>query len=210
MPETVLTRYETALVTRLETSSLARFKTKVPHPLILGKTRWSAVPLTDKKDYVAAMTLYTVGYEGCDIEEFVKFLQKKKISVIADLRKNPVSRKRGFSKNKLAEQLGLKKINYVHYKTLGTPTAWRKLESAGRMTREKMFELYVREVLPKASEEIELLRNLLANQSTAILCYEADAIDCHRNYVADELVRLEKRKLKVVHLLPKPELVEEA
>jgi uncharacterized protein (DUF488 family) len=155
---------------------------------------------------LAGMTLFTIGYEGCDIEEFVQFLKKKKISVIADLRRNPVSRKRGFSKNKLAEQLALKKINYVHYKTLGTPTAWRKLESAGRITREKMFELYVREVLPKATEELQALQELMHHQNTAILCYEADATDCHRNYVADKLITL--GKLKVEHLLPKPELVE--
>lgn len=150
------------------------------------------------------MTLYTVGYEGCEIEDFVKFLKKNRIALVADLRKNPVSRKKGFSKNKLAEQLGLKKIEYLHYPNLGTPSAWRKMENAGRITRKKMFEMYVDKILPLGKKDLESLRQLLRQKNTAILCYEADASDCHRSFVADEMSRLEKGKLKVVDLVPKP------
>ncbi len=154
------------------------------------------------------MTLYTVGYEGCEVEEFVQFLKKNKIEIIADLRKNPVSRKRGFSKHKLAEQLAKKKIDYVHYVALGTPTNWRKMEKAGRMTRKKMFELFVEQILPRAQKEVQVLRDLLKEKNTAILCYEADATDCHRSFVADEILRQSKRKIKVVDLQPHPELIE--
>jgi uncharacterized protein (DUF488 family) len=146
------------------------------------------------------VTLYTVGYEGFEVEDFVKFLKKNHIEVIADLRKNPVSRKRGFSKNKLAEQLAKKKIDYVHYVNLGTPSQWRKMESQGKISREKMFQLYVEKILPAASKELISLRELMRKKTTAVLCYEADASDCHRSYVANEVRRLEKRKLKVVDL----------
>lgn len=49
------------------------------------------------------MDLFTVGYEGLEIDDFTKFLKRHRIQLVADLRKNPVSRKRGFSKHKLAE-----------------------------------------------------------------------------------------------------------
>jgi uncharacterized protein (DUF488 family) len=156
---------------------------------------------------LSSMTLYTVGYEGCEVEEFVQFLKKNKIEIIADLRKNPVSRKRGFSKHKLAEQLAKKKIEYVHYVALGTPTIWRKMEKAGRMTRQKMFELFVQQILPGAQKEVQALRDLLNEKNTAILCYEADAKDCHRSFVANEVLRQSKRKIKVVDLHPRPELL---
>lgn len=148
------------------------------------------------------MELFTVGYEGCDIDEFTDFLKKKKIQVIADLRKNPVSRKKGFSKNKLAEQLKLKKINYVHFPELGTPSAWRKLEDQGKITRKKLFEEYVDKIIPQGSKEIELLRQMMREKRIALLCYEADDSDCHRSFVAKEIWRLEKKKLDIVNLKP--------
>ena len=150
------------------------------------------------------MELYTVGYEGFDVEDFVTFLKKNKIKLIADLRKNPISRKRGFSKNKLAEQLKEKKIEYLHFKNLGTPTEWRRQQAAGKMSRSKMFELYTDKIIPMASKEIEQLRKLLREKNTAILCYEADATDCHRSYVAKEISRLEKKKIKIVNLERRP------
>lgn len=148
------------------------------------------------------MELYTVGYEGLDIDEFTDFLKKKKIQIIADLRKNPVSRKKGFSKNKMAEQLKLKKIDYIHFPKLGTPSAWRKLENEGKITRKKMFEEYVDKIIPQDPEDIETLRKMLKEKRIALLCYEADATDCHRSFVAKEIWRLEKKKLEIVHLKP--------
>jgi uncharacterized protein (DUF488 family) len=148
------------------------------------------------------MELYTVGYEGCDIDEFTDFLKKKKIQLIADLRKNPVSRKKGFSKNKMAEQLKLRKIDYMHLPGLGTPSAWRKLEAQGKITRKKMFEEYVDKIIPQGSKEIDALRNLMKEKRVALLCYEADPTDCHRSFVAKEIWRLEKKKLDIVDLKP--------
>ena len=85
------------------------------------------------------MKLYTVGYESCDIEDFTEFLRKHKIRQVADLRKNPVSRKKGFSKSRLAENLALKKIDYLHLAALGVPREWRKLAKEEKITRKKMF-----------------------------------------------------------------------
>ena len=107
------------------------------------------------------MELYTVGYEGLEIDEFTSFLRKNKIQIIADLRKNPVSRKKGFSKYKMAEQLELKKIAYAHFPALGTPSAWRKLENEGKISRKKMFEDYVEKIIPQGIKEIETLRKLI-------------------------------------------------
>ena len=146
--------------------------------------------------------LYTVGYEGLDVDEFTLFLKKKKIQVVADLRKNPVSRKKGFSKNKLAEELHKRKITYLHFRSLGTPTEWRKLESQGKITRQKMFEDYVDQIIPQGQEDIEKLRKLMKEKKIALLCYEADATDCHRSFVAQEIWKQEKKKIKIVDLHP--------
>lgn len=149
------------------------------------------------------MDLYTVGYEGLEIDEFTQFLKRHKIQVVADLRKNPVSRKRGFSKRRLAEALALKRIGYQHFPQLGTPTAWRKLAKEKKITRREMFQRYEREVLPRGEPDLRLLSALLREKRVALLCYEAEAGDCHRTHVSRRLRRRLKSRLKVVDLRAK-------
>ncbi len=49
--------------------------------------------------------LFTVGYEGIQIQDLVETLLILGITVVADVRELPLSRKKGFSKNKLSEEL---------------------------------------------------------------------------------------------------------
>jgi uncharacterized protein (DUF488 family) len=148
--------------------------------------------------------LFTVGYEGCEVREFVDFLASKKIQQVVDIRKNPLSRKKGFSKNKLAESLKQKKIAYLHVGALGVPSAWRKLAKQHFITREKMFSDYVGKILPAHQKELDEIYIRAKASNVALLCYEADALDCHRNYAAQNL-RKQNRTLRVVHLFPKGE-----
>lgn len=148
-------------------------------------------------------TLYTVGYEGSHIDEFVAELKKHGISHLADIRKNPVSRKRGFSKKRLAENLAEVGIDYTHWSSLGVPSLWRKEAKAKIITREKMFKDYSKKILPKQQEEIDELIKLIGKNNLVLLCYEAEASDCHRHYLVQEI--LKKKKLKVVDLVLKPE-----
>ena len=145
------------------------------------------------------MRIFTVGYEACDITEFCERLRSHGIELIADLRKNPVSRKKGFSKRKLAENLQDFKIEYLHFGGLGVPTEWRKQAKEEIITRKKMFQDYVRKVIPAHKIEIEQIRKLMKRQKIALLCYEADASDCHRSFVAQKLLQLEKT-LKIKNL----------
>lgn len=149
------------------------------------------------------MKLFTVGYEGCDIHEFVEFLYSKKIKLIADLRKNPVSRKNGFSKNKLAENLATKKIGYIHFPSLGVPSAWRKKAKAELITRSKMFSDYRKTILLECKDELKDLLGRAEKSNLAILCYEADALDCHRIFVAQKMKKMSKKKLFIYNLVPK-------
>lgn len=143
------------------------------------------------------MKIFTVGYEGWEIEDFTRFLKKNKIKIVIDTRKNPLSRKKGFSKNKLAEQLGIKKIEYLHLRNLGTPTEWRKLEKIGKLTRQKMFQMYVEKILPQVPDDLRLVEKLAQQKNVALLCYEADACDCHRFFIAK---KISKQKKNIVHL----------
>lgn len=60
-----------------------------------------------------------VGYEGRDAEQFVRDLDSADIAVVVDVRLNPISRKKGFSKRTLAEHLAAAGIGYEHLPALG-------------------------------------------------------------------------------------------
>ena len=151
------------------------------------------------------MKLFTVGYEGTDIQDFTASLKEQGVRCVADVRKNPVSRKKGFSKRLLAEALLKVGIEYVHLPGLGVPTEWRKLAKEELITRKKMFSDYVKKILPKQTDEIDLLRKLMRKKGLALLCYEADAHDCHRSYVVNALVKAEPKKINIVNLEVHPE-----
>lgn len=119
--------------------------------------------------------------------------------MIVDVRKNPVSRKKGFSKRQLGLALGEQDIEYLHLPELGMPREWRKKAKEGIITRKRMFQDYTKKVLPKQEKEIQLIRKLLREKKTALLCFEADASDCHRRNVSDEVQRVDK-KVKVEDL----------
>lgn len=153
------------------------------------------------------MKIFTVGYEGCDIEDFTAFLKKAKIRHLVDVRKNPISRKKGFSKNKMAEALAKHKISYQHVPTLGVPTEWRKQAKAETITRKKMFSDYKKKIIPKAESELKIILSQAVKDDLVILCYECDALDCHRSYVTEALLKLSGKKLKIENLIPQPERI---
>ena len=61
------------------------------------------------------MIFYTIGYEGLDQKQFITYLNHHGVDVVADIRKLPVSRKKGFSKTALKETLGDKSIDYLNF-----------------------------------------------------------------------------------------------
>ena len=76
--------------------------------------------------------LYTIGYEGINIDDFIKQLKTSGVSKLIDVRDIPFSRKKGFSKEVLKETLEDNNIKYFHFKPLGSPASLRsKLKEDG-------------------------------------------------------------------------------
>ena len=72
----------------------------------------------------------------------------------------------------------------------------------GFLARDRMFADYVKKILPIAKDELADLLILAKTKKLAILCYEADALDCHRHFVGVALKKMAKGKLKVDDLKP--------
>lgn len=64
--------------------------------------------------------IYTIGYEGSDVDRLVSTLQAMQIDVLADVRELPLSRKKGLSKKALAERLKCVGIDYIR----AMPKSW--------------------------------------------------------------------------------------
>ena len=79
--------------------------------------------------------LFTVGYEGTDIERFVKTLKAVGIRRLADVRAVAVSRKPGFSKRRLSDRLADEVIEYIHFVELGDPKPGRDAARSGKLPR---------------------------------------------------------------------------
>ena len=63
--------------------------------------------------------LYTIGYQGRSLEEFLAVLRREGIGCVVDVRRNALSRKPGFSKTALREALAGAGIDYLHLRRLG-------------------------------------------------------------------------------------------
>ena len=77
-------------------------------------------------------TVYTIGYEGTDIDRFIQTLRNVDVKVLADVRAVALSRKEGFSKSALSSRLEMEGISYIHFMELGDPKKGREAARAGK------------------------------------------------------------------------------
>src|ERR1700758_4121973 len=82
-----------------------------------------------------APVLYTTGYEQHPTPTaLVSILTDAGVARLVDVRDLPLSRRRGFSKTKLAQTLDAAGIRYEHERALGNPKPLRDLYKSGRLT----------------------------------------------------------------------------
>lgn len=131
------------------------------------------------------MTVFTIGYEGLDIDRFMGLLAEHDIDTVVDIRELPLSRKRGFSKKALAGMLDSAGLGYVHMVGLGCPRPVRD-----RYREDGDWKRYTRDFrkhLKTQGAALEDLSGRTQLSRCALLCYEADFNLCHRSLVAQAL-----------------------
>lgn len=130
-------------------------------------------------------TLFTIGYEGRDVEDVLSRVAEAGVTTLVDVRYRPQSRKRGFSRLRLEALCATAGIAYVHIRALGTPPEMMRRFGAGGYDA-ATFKEY-RHFLRDQREALMKARQLIASGTCCLLCYEADASTCHRHIVADEV-----------------------
>lgn len=160
---------------------------------VLPERHVASIPPTN----IAEPAVYTAGYEGKSVDAFFCHLLKKGIEVVIDVRANPISRKYGFSglrmKN-ISESLGLE---YRHVPRLGVPGSVRTDLSSFASYQRLLFQ-YERLALPHRGAEIEEVAQIMCRKPSVLVCFEKDALCCHRSKLADAVANV--TELEVVHL----------
>jgi uncharacterized protein (DUF488 family) len=132
------------------------------------------------------MRIFTIGYEGTTVGEFIAALQQAGVKRVIDVRALPLSRRPGFSKTALKGALEEAGIEYLHLKALGTPADGRAAARAGRhadMARIYAGQLELPEAMAQSAQMLELARE----KPSALLCLERDPTHCHRSLLLDAM-----------------------
>jgi uncharacterized protein (DUF488 family) len=143
------------------------------------------------------MHIYTIGYEGATMAEFLAALKAAGVTRVIDVRALPLSRRPGFSKSPLNAALNEVGIEYVHLKALGTPADGRSAARAGK--QKDLERIYAGQLeLPEAIVQVEQMRELAAENPSALLCYEREPAQCHRSLLLNAVAS----DADVTHLFP--------
>ncbi len=138
----------------------------------------------------APFPVATIGYEGASLDAVVAALQNAGVQTLVDVRAVARSRRPGFAKSRLAAGMEAGGMGYVHLRGLGTPAEGRAAAKSGDV--EGMRAIF-REHLatPEAQADLTALAERVeSGERVALLCFEADAAECHRRLVGEALGRL--------------------
>jgi uncharacterized protein (DUF488 family) len=141
-------------------------------------------------------TVMTIGYQDRTVDDVVAMLRSAEVKVLVDVRLTPLSRKAGLSKNALAARLHDAGIDYVHLPQVGNPRANR---DAFRRHEKAAVARYREELrTPEGQAALGELFRLATQNRVALMCFEANAAECHRSMVADALGEI--GPVRTIHL----------
>jgi uncharacterized protein (DUF488 family) len=132
--------------------------------------------------------LFTIGYKGKSIEAFVNTLIQNDIRLLCDVRKNPFSRKFGFSEAKLKHILQTVGIEYAHIPNLGIESDKRSSLNTPEDYR-CLFESYTKMLSDRRIFLDEIYTLLQTYTRIALMCFELEPGMCHRHVIRDFIVK---------------------
>jgi uncharacterized protein (DUF488 family) len=151
-------------------------------------------PKTDK------IILFTIGYEGISLEEYLNRLIRNDVKILVDVRHNPLSMKYGFSKSQLQRYCQNLGIEYVHFPEVGIVSEQRQ-ELNTQADYDKLFNDYRINNIPKTTTiQNKILEWLKQNKRIALTCFEANINQCHRKHLAEAITNLPGFNYELKHI----------
>jgi len=142
----------------------------------------------------------TIGYEGRSLEGYLNQLIEAGVTLLCDVRRNPRSRKYGFSESTLAKTCDGVGIRYEHLPMLGIPSEERRF-LATQSDYDALFDAYTRQTLSRQEHALQLIRQWVDDgMRVALTCVERLPQQCHRHCIAEALERKFGKPFGPVHL----------
>ncbi len=165
---------------------------------LMSKSELEAIQAA--KPFKRGYTFFTIGYEGKSFENYLNRLIKNDVKILCDVRKNPLSRKYGFSKSMLSETLRTLNIDYIHIPQLGIASEKRK--KLKRLDDYKhLFDIYEATTLKENKNALDKLEQMLKEyKHMAITCFEAEQHMCHRGRIAKAMSERPLWIYDIVHI----------
>lgn len=167
---------------------------------VLGGDSEALARIELEKAKLCPHPLQTIGYEGLSLEAYLNLLIQADVSVLCDVRRNPISRKYGFSKSTLGNACAGVGIWYEHLPELGVASEQRQ-ELRTQEDYDALFIEYERDHLPNQTEALTRIQEWIdSGARVALTCYEHLPHQCHRHCVAERLQAMSGRPLEARHL----------
>jgi uncharacterized protein (DUF488 family) len=142
------------------------------------------------------MKIYNLGYQGLSLDKYIEKLKASGVTVLVDVRFNPISRKKGFSKRILNETLQNHGIKYRHFKNLGCPVRIRE-----KLKKDNNWSAYTVAYKKHLNLNINYLLSLIdiaKEENICLLCFESDYNFCHRYLIAQAMA--ERNTAEIINL----------
>lgn len=124
--------------------------------------------------------LYTIGYTGFSLPEFIATLSENNIEYLIDTRQLPISRKKGFAKSALQEHLNKAGIEYKHFRLLGSPSVIRhELRETGDYDH-FFAQVHQHIATTDATQQLHEAIGIARRQTSCLMCCCPDWTHCHR------------------------------
>ncbi len=144
--------------------------------------------------------IFTIGYEGLTIDAYINKLITHSVTLVVDVRRNPLSKKYGFSKTLFKSYLDKARISYEHIPELGIASSQRhNLDTQEDYNR--LFERYAETALPLCDAELARISRMLNTyRRVALTCFEAEAASCHRHKITERMSQSKHWNCPIVHI----------
>ena len=145
------------------------------------------------------MKVFTLGYQGLSLENYVETLLASNVGIVLDVREVAWSYNRRYIKPVLQKTLLEAGIKYTHLRICGNPSSNRKTAKSVEECLSR-YQDYLRE----NSECLETLLGYVEyaskrEQPACLTCYEHKPEECHRKILTDALIEIVP-ELQITHL----------